>query len=88
MTAQLPYPPPWQDAATLCAHICISLGTLDTWVKEGRLPPARVIGGKRMWKWDEVNRMLAGDPGIVPSDADEAALARRVRNVTETASSR
>lgn len=88
MTKPLPYPPPWQDAATLCAHICISVTTLETWVKEGRLPPARMIGGKRMWKWDEVDRSLSGDTGIVPSDAGESALARRVKNVTETATGR
>jgi hypothetical protein len=29
----LPYPPPWQDAPTLCAHLCISESTLDNWLR-------------------------------------------------------
>lgn len=66
MKPSLPYPPPWQDAPTLCAHLCISDGTLDNWVRQGILPPARARGGKRMWEWSEVDRAMRGDPGIVP----------------------
>ena len=83
MKNALPYPPPWQDATTLCAHLCISDGTLDTWVREARLPAARLIGGKRMWEWAEVERRLRAETGIVPGD--EADLVRRVNNVTRTA---
>jgi hypothetical protein len=53
--------PPYQDSATLCAHLCISDGTLDAWVRQGLLPPPRRIGGKRLWKWSEVVRQLDGD---------------------------
>lgn len=66
MTHALPYPPPWQDAPTLCKHLCISDRTLDAWVRQGILPPARERGGKRMWKWAEVERCMEGDAGIVP----------------------
>ena len=81
----LPYPPPWQDAPTLCKHICISESTLDNWIRDGILPPAQKIGGKRMWKWSEVDARLAGKVGIVP-DADD--LTRRVFDATKAAASR
>ena len=65
MKNALPYPPPWQDATTLCAHLCISEGTLDNWIRQGVLPPARMRGGKRMWEWAEVERQMRGEAGIV-----------------------
>jgi predicted site-specific integrase-resolvase len=81
MKTPLPYPPPWQDAPTLCAHLCISETTLDNWVRQGILPPAKARGGKRMWKWSEVERFMEFDPGIVP----EQDLARRVYDATKKA---
>jgi predicted site-specific integrase-resolvase len=81
MTKPLPYPPPWQDIATLCAHLCISEGTVDNWVKQGILPAGRMVGGKRMWKWSEVEAKLDPATGIVP----EADLAARVYNATKQA---
>jgi predicted site-specific integrase-resolvase len=50
--------PPWQDISTLCANICLSEATVDVWVKSGLLPPPRHRGGKRMWKWTEVESYL------------------------------
>lgn len=79
----LPYPPPWQDAPTLCAHLCISESTIDNWVRDGNLPPARKIGGKRMWRWSEVEQFLNAKAGIVPDD--EEALARRIFNAARQA---
>ena len=72
----LPYPPPWQDKATLCAHICVCPDTVDTWVKEKILPPPRKKRGKWMWKWAEVDAKLSEDDG-------EAVTAERVRNATQ-----
>ena len=77
----LPYPPPWQDAPTLCAHLCISDTTLDTWVRQDILPPAKVRGGKRMWEWSEVEQRMRGDAGIVP----EQNLAQKVYHATRKA---
>lgn len=77
----LPYPPPWQDAPTLCSHLCISDTTLDTWVKQGILPPARMRGGKRMWKWSECDHAMDGETGIVPADD----LAQKVFHATRKA---
>jgi len=77
----LPYPPPWQDAPTLCAHLCISDTTLDAWVRQDILPPAKVRGGKRMWEWAEVEGRMRGDVGIVP----EQDLRQKVYNATRKA---
>lgn len=84
MKHALPYPPPWQDATTLCAHLCISDRTLDAWVKAGTLPEGRMRGGKLMWKWEEVDRAMAGETGIVP----EQELAQRVYHGTRQAAKR
>ena len=80
----LSYPPPWQDAATLCAHICIGERTLDAWVREGLLPPARLVKGKRMWKWTEVERCLEGDASLAPN-SPEQTQAERIRHATRQA---
>lgn len=69
--------PPWQDAPTLCANICISPCTLDNWVQQGLLPPPKKVGGKRLWKWVDVERHLEGT-GVDP-------LAERVHNATKNA---
>lgn len=84
MTHDLPYPPPWQDAPTLCKHLCISDRTLDAWVRQGLLPAAREKGGKRMWKWSEVESFMEGDGGIVP----EQANLREVYDATRKAAAR
>ena len=84
MSKPLPYPPPWQDAATLCAHICIGERTLDAWVREGVLPPARLVKGKRMWKWTEVERYLESDATLAPNAAVQTQ-AERIRDATRQA---
>lgn len=60
MTAKLysDFIPPWQDMPTLCAHICATPNTVDTWVKAGLLPPPRRKRGKQMWFWPEVHEYL------------------------------
>ena len=70
MTARpLAYPPPWQDMATLCQHICAAPNTVDKWVLDGILPPPRKRGGKLMWKWSEVDEYLS-DGGARSPDAE------------------
>lgn len=60
-------PPPWMDMPTLCRHISCSSTTVETWAKQGILPPARKRGGKLMWKWSEVDAYLTdGKPGGSP----------------------
>lgn len=60
MTGRLPYPPPFQDLATLAEHICVSEGTVELWVRLGLLPEPRPTNGMRLWKWSEVKRCLDG----------------------------
>lgn len=79
MTRPLPYPPPWQDMATLCEHICVSPNTVEKWVAEGILPPPRKRGGKLMWKWNEVDGYLTRG-----TDGPDA-LAERIRDGTKRA---
>ena len=83
MKNPLPYPPPWQDAPTLCAHLCISEGTLDNHIRKGLLPPARMWGGKRMWEWSEVEGYMRSNVGKM--EPSEAEIARRVHDVTKQA---
>lgn len=73
--------PPWQDITTLCEHICISKPTVEAWVKDGILPPARMRGGKRMWKWEEVDAWLTNGGESAGLDPE----AERVRNGTKRA---
>ena len=72
--------PPWQDKATLCMFLCLSENTVDTWVRQGMLPPPRKRGGKLMWKWSEVEKYLEGNDPQSPED-----LAEGIRNATRRA---
>lgn len=70
MTDRLPYPPPFQDLATLSQHICAGESTIEHWVKQGLFPPPKKIGGKRLWSWKDVAKHLAADRDGVPPSAD------------------
>lgn len=75
--------PPWQDMATLCAHICASPRTVDAWVVQGILPPPYKRGGKLMWRWIEVDEYLArGSEGAAP-DAQAERIRENVRRAQE-----
>ena len=75
--------PAWQDISTLSFNLCICDRTVDAWVRQGILPPARLRGGKRLWKWAEVERYLEGQTG--PAAAETESLAERIRNGTREA---
>jgi predicted DNA-binding transcriptional regulator AlpA len=70
----LPYPPPYQDLATLAEHICAGESTIENWVRLGLFPEPKKIGGKRLWSWREVERHL------VKREREPDPLAERVRN--------
>ena len=62
MTSPLPYPPPWMDLATLAAHTCLSESTIEAMVRRGALPqPRNPSGGKRLWRWKDIDKALAGE---------------------------
>jgi len=72
---------PWHDMASLCAHICCSPNTIETWVTKGILPPPRKRGGKLMWRWSEVDALLANGAAGGSPDAE----ADRIRDATRQA---
>jgi hypothetical protein len=66
--------PPFQDLATLSAHISAGESTIENWVKMGLFPAPKKVGGKRLWSWKEVERHLAPDDAtMAPSKIDIAA---------------
>ena len=79
---KLPYPPPWQDIETLCAHICVSENTIEKWTRLYGFPaPITRGGGKRLWQWSKVDAWLADNPNIEV----EPSLAERVSHATREA---
>ena len=52
--------PAYPDISRLTHELCISERTVDAWVKQGILPPPKNKGGKRLWKWSEVEAYLDG----------------------------
>lgn len=80
---RLPYPPPFQDLATLAEHICAAESTIENWVKMGNFPKPRLQGGKRLWRWKDVERHLAGTTDEAPTAPSD--LAERITNGTRKA---
>jgi len=78
----LPYPPPFQDLATLAEHICAGESTIENWVRQGLFPQPRKIGGKRLWQWKEVERHLAAMSETSALLSDEA---QRITEATRAA---
>jgi predicted DNA-binding transcriptional regulator AlpA len=82
MSDALPYPPPFQDLQTLSEHISTGESTIENWVKQGMFPPPKKIGGKRLWRWKDVERHLAiENEGVKSPDAQ----AERIREATRAA---
>jgi predicted site-specific integrase-resolvase len=70
--------PAYVDIARLCRETSLCERTVDAWVRQGRLPAPRQRGGKRLWKWAEVERYLDdGAPGVVPPADPEAERIKR-----------
>jgi predicted DNA-binding transcriptional regulator AlpA len=82
----LPYPPPFQDLATLARHICAGESTIENWVRMGLFPQPRKVGGKRLWQWKEVERHLARMTDVSASSPDDEA--QRIREATRAAATR
>ncbi len=66
--------PAYVDIARLCQELCICERTVDAHVKQGLLPPHYKLGGKRLWKWSEVERYIRHGPSETEAD--------RIRNAT------
>jgi predicted DNA-binding transcriptional regulator AlpA len=46
--------------------------TIWSWMRAGSFPRSRIVGGKSMWRSDEIDEWLAGLP-LRPLKGDEAA---------------
>jgi hypothetical protein len=79
----LPYPPPYQDLATLAEHLCTSEHAIEGWVKRGEFPAPKRQGGKRLWSWREVERHLEGRGQVMARSLDQ--IAEGIRNATREA---
>ena len=65
--------PPWVDAPTLAKLICCSVDTVENWVMQGILPTPVRRGGKRLWKWSEVDNWLTnGGNALKPGGLADA----------------
>lgn len=75
--------PPWVDMETLSWAICASPHSIENYVAQGKLPPPRKLGAKRLWKWKEVEERLANGP---PNNRIESMsnAVRRERDADET----
>jgi predicted site-specific integrase-resolvase len=72
--------PAYVDTPRLCQELSICERTVDAWVRQGLLPAPRQRGGKRLWKWIEVEQYLDnGAPGMAASADSEA---ERIRDAT------
>lgn len=77
--------PPFMDAPTLAAHLCLSVDTINTLVNTGQLPaPLLRLGHKRLWRWSEVEDRLAPQP-ITSNAAGPDPQAERIRENTRKA---
>jgi predicted DNA-binding transcriptional regulator AlpA len=55
--------PPFQDLATLARNVCIGESTIERLVGMGQFPaPARMVGGKRIWAWRDIEAFMCQDP--------------------------
>lgn len=67
MKDRLPYPPPFQDIATLSMHIGYSEATIEDLLRQGIFPaplPPIKEGGKRIWEWKAVERWMLGHKNV------------------------
>ncbi len=78
--------PPFLDLSTLALHICASERSIENWVRMGIFPPPRMQGGKRLWRWSEVERHLAGEGE--PQQNEPVDLAARIKEGTWRAARR
>ncbi len=73
--------PPFMDLQTLSRHVCLSDTTIEAHVKLGIFPAPKMQGGKRLWRWKDVERHLGkSDDGVSSTDIRE-----RVKNGTRKA---
>ncbi len=76
-----PYPPPWQDIATLELHVCAHRDTIRKWMRLYDFPQPVVRGTTERWQWSKVDAWMALNPAIL----EEVSVAEGVRDATRKA---
>lgn len=71
------------DMATLSERICCGESTIEGWIRRGLFPEGKMIGGKRLWRWKDVERHLAPDGD--KSAASRVPTAEEITNATRAA---
>jgi predicted DNA-binding transcriptional regulator AlpA len=66
------------DKPTVMAVANVSFVTLWMWMRDGKFPRSRIVGGRSMWRSNEIDAWLNDLPlrplkGDAPTDIDEAA---------------
>ena len=56
--------PAYMDLATLCYHLCAGESTIEGLVRQGKFPQPRYLGGKRLWRWSEVEATLDAQSAV------------------------
>jgi predicted DNA-binding transcriptional regulator AlpA len=51
--------PKYADLATLARELCAGESTIEGLVRQGKFPQPYHLGGKRLWKWSEVEATIA-----------------------------
>jgi predicted DNA-binding transcriptional regulator AlpA len=82
------YPPPFQDLRTLSEHICVGESTIERWVSLNMFPAPHRIGGKRLWRWKEVEKHLAARKANDAASAERDRQAEDITNATRAAAGR
>jgi hypothetical protein len=86
---RLPYPPPFQDLATLSEHICTGQSTIESWVRRGLFPLPKTIDGKCLWSWQEVESFLSHAEETSSAPGDELLRIREAtRKIVESTRTR
>jgi predicted DNA-binding transcriptional regulator AlpA len=62
------------NKAEVCAIANVTFPTLWAWMRAGSFPRARVVGGKSMWRSDDIDAWLANLP-VRPLKGDAEAVA-------------
>jgi predicted DNA-binding transcriptional regulator AlpA len=62
------------DKAEVCAIANVSFPTIWAWMRRGQFPRSRIVGGKSMWRSDEVAAWMSALPvRPLKGDAPEVA---------------
>jgi predicted DNA-binding transcriptional regulator AlpA len=60
------------DKSEVCRIANVTFPTVWAWMRAGKFPRSRIVGGKSMWLSSEVEQWLAGLP-VRPLKGDAAA---------------